>query len=182
MHKNKYSKVPTNKFVAKFPPLIAPSDEEIDQMEIKWLHQQLLDNTEYDDHEEWRFYGWMMELDDAEYGGRCFDHYDLRRGLFRRPVTAEDRLHFEIAVYERLGFFMHELDPDFGNMRNVGNDWGDDPVDLSQDRDDQYPHEDFVRDCGPIVDEHDPDKELMQVLPLKGLKYLEKQAVLQAYC
>lgn len=181
-------RVTTKKHVATLPYLVPPTNEEVDKMEIRWLHQQLLDQMNYDDSEEYRFLAWMMEIEDVEYEARCFDYYDnsLTR---RRRRTPQPRSSWDLWL-DRLDILSSDPLFDYPELDDhLVNDFDDWPIEnhrscfIIHHDDSSYLYDDFVLDCSPIRDgEPDPETELMMAIPLFGLRYPEKQAVLRAYC
>ena len=178
------NRVTTKKHIATLPCLVPPTNEEIDKMEIRWLHQQLLDQMNYDDSEDHRFLAWMMEIEDVEYEARCFDYYDNSL-IRRRRRTPQPRSSWDLWL-DRLDIFSSDPLFDYPELddwdtRDYGSDQDIDHIVHFEDS--PYSYDDFVLDCSPIHDrEPDPETELMMAIPLFGLRYPEKQEVLRAYC
>lgn len=158
----------SKKIVAILPYLTAPSDDEIDRMEIEASWQQFLPKNN-----EERFFDWMMEIDFSAIDQQIDDEHCLTLELryssrirhIHRP--SDDYFYF---LYDCRDMHLEDLDSD------------------PRDDDEEYPwgEEDHWSMLQSMQESEEdsfcPEQAIVQEIPLRGLKCHERQALLKEYC
>lgn len=188
----------SKKFVATLPYLRPISDEDIDRLEIKASWQEF---SPKENNEE-TFFDWMMEIDfdktdrqiDDEHCRELEIKYNSRVRRLNPPTTHQP-------------FFYDDRDicdpwPGIGNPPHYGG--------ICWDRDSFYPSDDFPGDDFPesdcqihgygdsnygddgswdipqsmrdFNDSFCPEQAIIRQIPLRGLKYPARQALIREYC
>lgn len=194
MHKNAKN-FKTAKPVAMLPYLIPPTDEVIDRMEAKWLYQQEVPAIREDVEGLYgRFTDWHYEIVNNLWDNITFKYYDSNPVRRRRKIpqarSSLDLLmdHLIFPTPDPLFDYYPGFDDDGWDYPEFDDRDVRDPVPCSNVghivhfEELPYSYDDFLHDCGPIaIETHDPEKELVMTMPLNGLRYHEKQAVLRTY-
>lgn len=164
----------SNRIVATLPYLTAPSDEEIDQMEIEFSLQQVLSKVTYEES----FFQWMMEIDFA---------------------IIDEKMDDEICNLTEISFYLltHEEELMYGDCdpwSGTGNDpdWYDWDLDTDLHRDNNcqlFGYQDFnywnPEEPDPLQDPEDsfcPEQAILREIALRGLKHSARQALIREYC
>lgn len=185
----------SKKFIATLSYLVAPSDAQIDQMEATFhLSQELEARFPFFDFEEDRFLDWMMEIEDAEFDQmndmyiclamerRWREHNTHEARLFRRLEQMESpwpSLDFDCGSWDYDGLLpdqdSHAFDdtlPDVDDCQIHGyeslNYWDDD-----------WDIQASMREFDESIC---PEQAIVRELPLRGLKYAHRRALIREYC
>jgi hypothetical protein len=145
----------SNKIVATLPYLAAPSDEQIDQMEIEFSLRVVSQN---ETHEE-SFFQWMMEIDFAIVDEKMDSEIcTLMENRFN------DRIRRQNSLTQEEVFLFDDLMDSYP-----------DPVYSHADYiEDEKEYERFLLSC--------PEQEIVRGIPLRGLKTSVRKELIREYC
>jgi hypothetical protein len=198
----------SNRTIATLPYLTAPSDEEIDQLEIVFHLETELAKTKFFDNEE-RFFDWLCDLEDAQFEHmndmyRCLSLEKSWRKLTAFETTLLQDLHYGRATISYFldlvyhirpltheeQFLYGDCDPWSGTSNDPHlDDWGLDDIDFQRDDCQLFGYQDFnywnPKEPDPLQDPEDsfcPEQVTLREIPLRGLKHQVRQQLIREYC
>lgn len=183
MAKNRKS-FASKKFIATLPYLMAPSDEEIDRMEIEFSLQEILSKVTYEES----FFQWMMEIDFAIVDEKMDDEICT---LMENRFSDRIRRHNSLTHEEE--FLFGDCDPWSGTGNNPHwDDWDLDDIDFQRDDFPFYSFQDYLywNDDGidmlqswrEFEESFCPEQAIVREMSLRGLKHSVRQALIREYC
>lgn len=203
MAKNrKNSTTGSKKFIATLPYLVAPSNEQIDQMEVNFYLNQAFQQShfypfDFDFDEEDRFLGWMMEIEDAQFDRMSDDYLCLAmERSWRELNTHETKLFHKLERMEDPWFEGGDPNWDLYDPRDddVFHDYtGPDPDDC-RDNCQLHGYADFnywnegsddwdISESQRLFDNSFcPEQAIVREIPLHGLKASVRKELIREYC